>query len=44
MCRKQFYLFWLPRAVDFKVSCSQISRRAFVGIRTHDPLVENPTS
>jgi hypothetical protein len=28
---------WLPRAVDFKVSCSQIPRRAFAGIRTHDP-------
>jgi hypothetical protein len=26
-CRKQFCLFWLPRAVDFKVSCSQIPRR-----------------
>jgi hypothetical protein len=24
---KQFCLFWLPRAVDFKVSCSQIPRR-----------------
>jgi hypothetical protein len=34
-------LFWLPRAVDFKVSCSQILRRAFAGIRTHDPLVES---
>jgi hypothetical protein len=40
-CRKQFCLFWLPWAVDFKVSCSQILRRAFVGIRTHDPLVES---
>jgi hypothetical protein len=36
-CRKQFCLFWLPRAVDFRVSCSQIPRRAFAGIRTHDP-------
>jgi hypothetical protein len=35
---------WLPQAVDFKVSCSQIPRRAFAGIRTHDPLVESPTS
>jgi hypothetical protein len=43
-CRKQFCLFWLPRAVDFKISCSQIPRRAFAGIRTHDPLVESPTS
>jgi hypothetical protein len=34
-CRKQFCLFWLPRAVDFKVSCSQILRRAFAGIQTH---------
>jgi hypothetical protein len=34
----------LPQAVDFKVSCSQIPRRAFAGIRTHDPLVESPTS
>jgi hypothetical protein len=25
--------------VDVKVSCSQIPRRAFAGIRTHDPLV-----
>jgi hypothetical protein len=33
-CRKQFCLFWLPRAVDFKVSCSQIPRRAFTGIHT----------
>jgi hypothetical protein len=41
MCRKQFCLFWLPRAMDFKVSCSQIPRRAFAGIRTHDPLVES---
>jgi hypothetical protein len=40
MCCKQFCLFWLPRAVDFKVSCSQIPRRAFARIRTHDPLVE----
>jgi hypothetical protein len=30
-CRKQFCLSWLPRAVDFKVSCSQILRRAFAG-------------
>jgi hypothetical protein len=41
-------LVWLPRharAVDFKVSCSQIPRRAFARmIRTHDPLVESPTS
>jgi hypothetical protein len=36
-CRKQFCLFWLPRAVDFMVSCSQIPRRAFAGIRTHRP-------
>jgi hypothetical protein len=43
-CRKQFCLFWLPRAVDFKVSCSQIPRRAFTGIQTHDTLVESPTS
>jgi hypothetical protein len=43
-CRKQFCLFWLPRAMDFKVSCSQIPRRAFTGIRTHDPLVESPMS
>jgi hypothetical protein len=28
--------------VDFKVSCSQIPRRAFAGIRTHDPLVDDP--
>jgi hypothetical protein len=27
-----------------KVSCSQIPRRGFAGIRTHDPLVESPTS
>jgi hypothetical protein len=40
-CRKQFRLFWLPRAVDFKVSCSQIPRRAFAGIRTHGHLVES---
>jgi hypothetical protein len=26
-CRKQFCLLWLPRAVAFKVSCSQIPRR-----------------
>jgi hypothetical protein len=32
------------RAVDFKVSCSQIPRRAFTGIRTHDPLVEGMMS
>jgi hypothetical protein len=37
-------LIMAPRAVDFKVSCSQIPRRAFAGIRTYDPLVENPTS
>jgi hypothetical protein len=43
-CRKQFCLLWLPRAVDLKVSCSKIPRRAFAGIRTHDPLVESPTS
>jgi hypothetical protein len=43
-CRKQCCLFWLPRAVDVKVSCSQIPRHAFAGIRTHDPLVESPTS
>jgi hypothetical protein len=43
-CRKQFCLFWLHRAVDLKVSCSQIPRRAFTGIRTHNPLVESPTS
>jgi hypothetical protein len=43
-CRKQFCFFWLPRAVDFKVSCSQIPRRAFAGIQTHDPLVASPTS
>jgi hypothetical protein len=30
--------------VDIKVSYSQIPRRAFTGIRTHDPLVESPTS
>jgi hypothetical protein len=28
----------------FKVSCSQIPCRAFAGIRTHDRLVESPTS
>jgi hypothetical protein len=28
-CRKQFCLLWLPRAVDFKVSCSQIPHHAF---------------
>jgi hypothetical protein len=44
MCHKQFCLFWLPRAVDLKVSCSQTPRRAFAGIRTHDPLAESPTS
>jgi hypothetical protein len=33
-CRKQFCLFWLPQAVDFKVSCSQILHRAFAGIPT----------
>jgi hypothetical protein len=33
-----------PRAVDFKVSCSKMPRRAFAGIRTHDPLVASPTS
>jgi hypothetical protein len=43
-CRKQFCLSWLPRAVDFKVTCSQIPCRAFTGIRTHDPLYESPTS
>jgi hypothetical protein len=43
-CRKQLCLFWLPRAVHFKVSCSQIPLRTFAGIRTHDPLVESPTS
>jgi hypothetical protein len=32
------------RAVDFKVSCSQIPRRAFAGILTHYPLVVSPTS
>jgi hypothetical protein len=31
----------LNTPVDFKVSCSQIPRRAFAGIRTHDPLVES---
>jgi hypothetical protein len=35
---------FFSQAVDFKVSCSQIPRRAFAGIRTHDPLVESPTS
>jgi hypothetical protein len=40
-CRKQFCLSWLPCAVDFKVSCSHIPRRAFTGIRTHYPLVES---
>jgi hypothetical protein len=40
LVRKQFCLLWLPQAVDFKVSCSQIPRRAFAGIRTHDPLVD----
>jgi hypothetical protein len=43
-CRKQFCLFCLSRAVDFKVSCSHIPRHAFAGIRTHDPLVESPMS
>jgi hypothetical protein len=32
-------LLLLPRAVNFKVSCSKIPRRTFAGIRTHDPLV-----
>jgi hypothetical protein len=41
-CRKQFCLLWLPRAVDLKVSCSKIPRRAFAGIRTHDPLTIRP--
>jgi hypothetical protein len=26
-CHKQFCLLWLPRAVDFKVSCSRIPHR-----------------
>jgi hypothetical protein len=39
-CHNQLCLFWLSRAVDFKVSCSQIPCRVFAGIRTHDPLVE----
>jgi hypothetical protein len=34
MCHKQFCLFWLPRAVDFMVSCSQIPHRAYARIRT----------
>jgi hypothetical protein len=34
-CRKQFCLFWLPQAVDFKVFCPQIPRRAFAGIWLH---------
>jgi hypothetical protein len=29
-------LIMATRAVDFKVFCSQIPRRAFAGIRTHD--------
>jgi hypothetical protein len=33
-----------PRAVDSKVSCSQIPRRPLARIRTHDPMVESPTS
>jgi hypothetical protein len=33
-----------PELWDSKVSCSQIPRRALAGIRTHDPLVESPTS
>jgi hypothetical protein len=33
-----------PELWIFKVSCSQIPRRAFAGIRTHDPLFESPTS
>jgi hypothetical protein len=37
-------LILATRAVDFKVSCSQILRRAFPGIRNHDPLVESPMS
>jgi hypothetical protein len=45
-CRKQFCLFWLilSRAVDLKVFCAQLPRRAFTGIRTHGSLVESPTS
>jgi hypothetical protein len=37
-CRKEFCLLWIPRDVDFRVSCSQIPRCTFAGIRTHDPL------
>jgi hypothetical protein len=33
-----------PELWIFMVSCSQIPRRAFTGIQTHDPLVESPTS
>jgi hypothetical protein len=38
------YYIWLPRAVDYRVSCSQIPRCAFAGIRAHGPLVESSTS
>jgi hypothetical protein len=30
------------RAMDYKVSCSQIPRHAFAGIRTHNQLVGSP--
>jgi hypothetical protein len=39
-CRKQFCLLWLPRAVDLRYP----AHRYHAGIRTHDPLVESPTS
>jgi hypothetical protein len=44
LCRRQFCLLWLHRAVDFKASCSQIPRLAFAGIPTHNPSVQSPTS
>jgi hypothetical protein len=37
-------LIMATTSCGFKVSCSQIPRCAFAGIRTHDPLVESPTS
>jgi hypothetical protein len=44
-----FFFFFLmrlgmPQAILLIMATSQIPRRAFAGIRTHDPLVESPTS
>jgi hypothetical protein len=41
-CRKQFCLLWLPRAVDFKVSCSQIPRPWFLIVSRLMPTPPRP--